>query len=135
MIKEIQHLTYDWHSEYWVNPNDKRDRVYDAHDWLTGGSVFDKAMLLDNYTRLYSFAQYMHDMESYRVGRQQSIYIGADELLFPGLLNSYKSAPWRHLVEVFGKAHLWDELLKHFYSDTDEMMRRLGYRWVSNEEE
>ena len=40
---------------------------------------------------------------------------------------------WQRLIDVFGQSRLWDELLVHI--DTDTMMARLGYRWVSEEEE
>lgn len=119
--------------EYWTNANDKRDMVHDGYLWCTDGDEFDKAALLDQYMGLNPLSRCVIDLHADRRGDMSTICINSTSVALKWTSTTYKSKYWQKLVMTFGKARLWDELVNR--NDTDTMMARLGYHWVSSEEE
>lgn len=119
-------------NEHWQQSNDSRDWVFDADDYCYDGDEFDKAQLFQDYIDNNDFEQWATDMQADMLSAICIVTFGSTDVsvLYP---DQGEEPNWQWLIDVFGQSRLWDELLVHI--DTDTMMARLGYRWVSEEEE
>lgn len=119
-------------SEHWQQRNDSRDWVLDADNYCYDGDEFGKAQLFQDYIDNNDFKQWATDMQADMLSAICIVTFGSTDVsvLYP---DQGEEPNWQWLIDVFGQARLWDELLAHI--DTDTMMTRLGYHWVSEEEE
>lgn len=119
-------------NEHWQQRNDSRDWVLDADSYCYDGDEFDKAQLFQDYIDNNDFKQWATDMQANMLNAICIVTFGSTDVsvLYP---DQGEEPNWQWLIDVFGQSRLWDELLAHI--DTDTMMTRLGYRWVSEEEE
>ncbi|WP_255781884.1 recombination system host exonuclease inhibitor [Lactiplantibacillus plantarum] len=119
-------------NEHWQQRNDSRDWVLDADSYCYDGDEFGKAQLFQDYIDNNEFKQWATDMQANMLNAICIVTFGSTDVSvsYP---DQGEEPNWQWLIDVFGQARLWDELLAHI--DTDTMMTRLGYRWVSEEEE
>ncbi|KZT80911.1 prophage Lp1 protein 17 [Lactiplantibacillus plantarum] len=117
---------------YWKKSNDPRDWIVDQDKYLTDGDEFDKAQLFQDYIDNNDFKQWATDMQADMLSAICIVAFGSTDVsvLYP---DQGEEPNWQWLIDVFGQSRLWDELLVHI--DTDTMMTRLGYHWVSEGEE
>lgn len=117
---------------YWRKNNDPRDWIVDQDKYLTDGDEFAKAQLFQDYIDNNDFKQWATDMQADMLSAICIVTFGSTDVSvsYP---DQGAEPNWQWLIDVFGQARLWDELLAHI--DTDTMMTRLGYRWVSEEEQ
>lgn len=120
------------HTNYWQLENDERDHIEDADDFCYDADEFDKAQLFQDYIDNNSFKRWATDMQANMLSGLCIVTFGSTDvsMLHP---DQGEEPNWQRLIDVFGQSRLWDELLVHI--DTDTMMTRLGYHWVSEEEE
>lgn len=119
---------------YWKINNDPRDWIVNQDKYLTDGNSHDKAQLFQDYIDNNSFEQWITDMQADKHKGYCMMTIESEdvEILYPDYGKEYN---WNGLRDVFGAMHLWDELVSSINGGTEEMMKRLGYHWVSEEEQ
>lgn len=119
---------------HWEFNNDVRDVIYSSDDYCMDGDHFQKADLFDDYTEYNDASQFLKDMQADRYQDMQRIQIDGTNIdLTSRLIGDFDTAVWNRVVETFGKARLWDELIKAMFYDTDTMMERLGYHYVEED--
>ncbi|MFB9770119.1 recombination system host exonuclease inhibitor [Lactiplantibacillus modestisalitolerans] len=120
-----------WYT-YWTRGYAPQDEVEDEANFLEPESSYDKADLFDEYLSYNDSKQWLKDMQA-----EFNDYTCDYELMIDGTAILFQGAPnyepmdkedspaWAEMVQTFGKACLWDELLK--LVDQETLMERLGY--------
>ncbi|WP_261978946.1 recombination system host exonuclease inhibitor [Lactiplantibacillus plantarum] len=130
----LQVASQKYPDAYWKKNNDPRDWIVDQDKYLTDGNSHVKAQLFQDYIDNNSFEQWIADMQAEKHNGYCMMTIESEnvEINYPSPDKEYN---WDGLRDVFGTMHLWDELVSRIYGGAETMMTRLGYRWVSEEEE
>lgn len=119
---------------YWDYENDERDYVLEPDNYCMDVEAYQKVGLFDDYVSRGFAEQWLKDMQAERtVTGSYKVFFESTETEFDKPIGDFDSQQWLDMVEAFGKACLWDELVSRIHGGTEEMMKRLGYHWVSEE--